>query len=47
MNSIRHVIDDGAVFYINGVEVDTTFQYAPDGAIGSTTFPTGVPAMQF
>ena len=39
---LRHVIDDGAVFYINGVEVDPRFNMQT-GAIDSTTFAVGGP----
>ena len=39
---LRYVIDDGAVFYINGVEVDPRFNMQT-GAIDSTTFAVGGP----
>jgi hypothetical protein len=39
---LRHVIDDGAVFYINGVEVDPRFNMLP-GAIDATTLANGGP----
>ena len=39
---LRYVIDDGAVFYINGVEVDPRFNMQT-GAIDSTTFAAGGP----
>lgn len=34
--SLRHVIDDGAIFYVNGVEIGSRFNM-PTGAVNSST----------